>query len=104
MTETQDKAERLDALLGSYRVPPPDSALAGRIVESGLRRARLHRRLVRAITGAGLIGIGLAGGLTGVAAVMVVMPAASFSHSEALETAFGAVQADALMTDSGEIQ
>ncbi|MGE6740918.1 hypothetical protein ACQKGC_11645 [Allorhizobium pseudoryzae] len=104
MTESRNREEQLDRLLARHRVPTPDSALTGRILADGLRLTQRRARIWRWLTGAGLIGVGLAGALSGAAAVMVLSPSSGFQLSEPLETAFGTVATEAQLTEIGEIQ
>ncbi|MDO1581383.1 hypothetical protein [Rhizobium oryzicola] len=87
------EAAKLDALLARYQPPGPSSALTGRILESAGRRVTLRRRLQRWFVGAGLIGVGLAGGLTGALVVAVVMPPHAPTMTETA-TAFGNIMTE----------
>ena len=100
MREIQDAEEPLKALLASYRVAPPDAALTGRILESGQRRLTFRNRMARWLMGAGLVGLGLAGGLTGAATVAIMLPGQSFIRTD-YDTAFGSIQTDG---ESGHMQ
>lgn len=105
MTENTNREERLNALLARHRIEAPDSALAGRILADGVRLRQRRARIGRWLTGAGLIGIGLAGALSGATAVMVLSPSVpSLAPSETLETAFGSVQTEAQLAEIGEVQ
>lgn len=100
MSEKPDAERQLDALLASYRVAEPDTALTGAILASGTRHVAKRRRLRQWLMGAGLIGLGLAGGLTGAVAVAIITPREPMMQAE-LETAFGSVQVD---SDAGKFQ
>ncbi len=105
MSENETQEERLNALLSRYRTKEPGSALAGRVLADGMRLRQRRTRLSRWLTGAGLIGIGLAGALSGAMAVMVLSAGgATLQLSEPLETAFGAVATEAQLSEIGEIQ
>lgn len=105
MSENATQEERLDALLSGYRVEAPNSALAGRVLADGMRLRQRRTRIWRWLTGAGLIGVGLAGALSGATAVMVLSPGgAGFAPADRLETAFGTVPTDAQMSENGEIR
>lgn len=85
-------AARLDAALARLAGPPPSAALAGRLLADAERRVTIRTRLRRWLVGAGLIGIGLAGGLSGAVAVAVVLPGQGASLEIASgDTAFGAI-------------
>lgn len=105
MSENETQEKRLNALLSRYRTKEPGSALAGRILSDGVRLRQKRARVSRWLTGAGLIGIGLAGALSGAMAVMVLSAGgATLQLSEPLETAFGAVATEAQLSEIGEIQ
>lgn len=87
------EAAKLDALLDCYEPSGPSSALTGRIMETAGRRVTLRRRLQRWFVGAGLVGVGLAGGLTGAFVVAVVMPPHPPTMTETA-TAFGNIMAE----------
>lgn len=100
MSDKPDAERQLQALLASYRVDAPDAALVGAVLTAGNRRMSLRRRWQRWLVGAGLIGVGLAGGLTGAVAVAVITPHEPLTHTD-LETAFGTVQGD---VDAARVQ
>ncbi|MCY1664334.1 hypothetical protein [Rhizobium sp. SL86] len=105
MSENGNREEWLDALLARHKVQAPDSALTGRILADGLRLRQRRARIGRWLTGAGLIGIGLAGALSGATVVMVLSPSVQgLAPSETLETAFGSVQTEAQLAEIGEVQ
>lgn len=70
------RAQDLDRLLDTYRVPEPSSALTGRILAEA-DRIVLRRASVRRLwAGLGLAGVGLAGALAGALAATAVLPLA----------------------------
>ncbi|MBT9368729.1 hypothetical protein [Rhizobium sp. CSW-27] len=90
-----DSAARLDAALAMLAAPQPKAALSGRILADAERHVTIRTRLRRWLVGAGLIGIGLAGGLTGAMAVAVVLPGQGAGLEIASgDTAFGAIDSD----------
>lgn len=103
MPETKKPDDELKALLSAYRVSPPDAALVGRILASGQQRMTLRKRVTRWLLGAGLVGLGLAGGLTGAAMVAVIMPSHSTVRAD-YETAFGSIQPDGEASHMQEVQ
>ncbi|MCO5730992.1 hypothetical protein [Rhizobium sp. SSA_523] len=97
----------LRSLLGRHRIDPPGGALAGRILADGMRMtgaASARRRgLRRWLAGAGLVGISLAGAVSGATAVMVLSPAAvGRMPVERFETAFGALAPESQPEDGAE--
>ncbi len=106
------KAAGLDALLSRYQAPSPSPALVGRVLPQAAfaaagRRATLQKRLRAWWMGAGLVGLGLAGGLTGAIAVSVIMPSQPMPFGDGgmaggitigmagnADTAFGTVSGD----------
>lgn len=103
MPEFKNSDEELKALLAAYRVAPPDAALAGRILQSGQRPMTIRKRIVRWMVGAGLVGLGLAGGLTGAATVAVLLPGQTVIRTD-FETAFGSIQPDSEFNQMQEVQ
>ncbi|WP_137135433.1 hypothetical protein [Rhizobium sp. FKY42] len=103
MPETHNLDEDLKALLSTYRVAPPDAALVGRILEGGQQRLTVRNRLTRWLVGAGLVGLGLAGGLTGAATVAIVLPSQSIIRTD-YDTAFGSIQPDGDTSHMQEVQ
>lgn len=93
MSETPKTDRALHELLKSYKVPEPDAALTGKILSFGTYQAEKRRRIRNWLIGAGLIGVGLAGGLSGAATVAVVIPVQPYVRADQ-ETAFGLVQTD----------
>ncbi len=87
------EACRVDAFLALSTTPAPTSALAGRILQSADRRVTLRRRLQRWLVGAGLIGVGLAGGVTGALAVAVLTPPPQIQITDTA-TAFGNIMTE----------
>jgi hypothetical protein len=88
-----DEACRVDAFLALSATPAPTAVLTGRILQSADRRITLRRRLKRWLVGAGLIGVGLAGGLTGALAVAVFTPPPQIPITDAA-TAFGNIMTE----------
>ena len=78
MAENRNMDKELKALLGTYSVPPPDSALIGRVLKSGQQHVSFRRRMSRWVMGAGLVGLGLAGGVNGAGNGGVVLPSQTF--------------------------
>ncbi|MBB4142885.1 hypothetical protein [Rhizobium rhizoryzae] len=103
MPESKDRDKQLEALLSTYRVAPPDAALVGRILESGQRRLTMRNRMIRWLIGAGLVGLGLAGGLTGATAVAFMLPSQSIIRTD-YDTAFGSIQPDGDTSHMQEVQ
>ena len=68
-----DRAARLDRLLDGYVVKAPDASIHKRIIEKTMPAMAVHRRLQRWWAGFGLVGVGLAGVLTGVLAASIVL-------------------------------
>lgn len=68
------RAQDLDRLLDSYRVPAPSSALAGRILADADRIVRRRDMARNWWAGLGLAGVGLAGALAGAMAATAVLP------------------------------
>jgi hypothetical protein len=110
-----ERAAPLDRLLAHSTTPAPSPALSARVLSTEAfsaagRRALLRQRLRRWWTGAGLVGLGLAGGLTGAIAVTAILPGQpaafgdgvagsyqaglGFGTGGSAETAFGTVPAD----------
>uniref|UniRef100_UPI00310168B9 hypothetical protein n=1 Tax=Neorhizobium sp. EC2-8 TaxID=3129230 RepID=UPI00310168B9 len=69
-----DGAGQLDAVLSRLQPPSPSSELTGRILAGGETWRTRRQRFRRWAISAGLIGIGVAGGLTGAVAVVVITP------------------------------
>ncbi|RWX81093.1 hypothetical protein EPK99_01815 [Neorhizobium lilium] len=88
------EACRLDAFLALSATSLPPAALTGRILQSADKRITLRRRLQRWLVGAGLVGVGLAGGLTGALAVAVVAPPPQIPIADTA-TAFGNIMTEA---------
>jgi hypothetical protein len=90
-------AGTLDALLDSYRVDAPGKALHGSILQAVGRHLVQRRRQRFWWLGLGLAGIGLAGGLAGLALVAIVTPEVQPDHTvlDANVTAFGDAGPDA---------
>ncbi|MQT14493.1 hypothetical protein [Segnochrobactrum spirostomi] len=88
-----DRARALDDALLRLAVPPPSRALEARVLAAGPRRVALRVKLRRLLIGSGLVGIGMAGLLTGAAAVFAITPAPVVSGSE-ISTAFGSLETD----------
>lgn len=90
-------ASRLDAVLSRLRPPSPSAGLTAGILADGemwrIRRQRFRRWAISA----GLIGIGLAGGLTGAVAVVFVTPPPSLTIDGTM-TAFGQLQFESELT------
>jgi hypothetical protein len=84
------EASRLDAYLALSVSPLPSVALIGRIAQSADNRVIFFRKLRQWLVGAGLVGVSLAGGLTGALAVAVIAPSPSISTPDTA-TAFGNV-------------
>lgn len=103
MPELKNSDAELKALLSAYRVAPPDAALAGRILQSGQTHVTIRRRIARWLVGAGLVGLGLAGGLTGAATVAVLLPSQTLMRTD-YETAFGSIQPDGELSQMQEVQ
>lgn len=95
------EASRLDAFLALSASPLPSAALIGRISRSADKRVTFFRRLRQWLVGAGLVGVSLAGGLTGALAVAVVAPSPSISTPDTA-TAFGNVMTESEIAE--EIQ
>jgi hypothetical protein len=87
------RASSLDELLGRSASPPVSAALSARIVQTANRRVTWQRRVQRWLVGAGLIGVGLAGGLTGALAVAVVAPRNPMPMTDSA-TAFGNIMTE----------
>ncbi|MCF1460575.1 hypothetical protein FS827_04490 [Agrobacterium vitis] len=88
-----EEASRLDAFLALSAPPSPSAALTGRILQSADKRVTLRRRLHRWLVGAGLLGVGLAGGLTGALAVAIVAPPTQIPMTDTA-TAFGNIMTE----------
>lgn len=95
---TMADARALDAALDRFTLAPPSPALAARILQETGRGRSLRLAVKRALIGAGLLGVGLAGGLTGVAAVMIAAPPPTLT-SEDNATAFGVLTPDLVAVD-----
>lgn len=88
-----ERARALDAALLRFETPPPSRALEARVLAAATGRIALRAKLRRLLIGSGLVGIGMAGLLTGAAAVFAVMPAPVVGGTE-ITTAFGSIEAD----------
>lgn len=89
-----NEAAQLDRALAAFRPKAePSAALQGRILADGTARLSSRRRFVRFGLGAGMVGISLAGALTGAVAVINLTPPPSFSFGDNL-TAFGNLQSE----------
>lgn len=88
-----EEASRLDAYLALSAAVAPPAALIERIVQSADKRTTLRGKLQQWLVGAGLAGIGLAGGFTGALAVAAVAPSPSISTPDTA-TAFGNVMTE----------
>lgn len=93
MSDTHKSDRALQDLLGSYRVEMPDAALTGKILNLGVQQKAKRKRIRNWLIGAGLVGIGLAGGLSGAATVAIITPMQPYVRADQ-ETAFGMVQTD----------
>lgn len=90
-------ASRLDAVLSRLSPPSPSAGLTAGILADGKTWIARRQRFRRWAISAGLIGIGLAGGLTGAVAVMVITPPPALSVNGTM-TAFGELQFDNELT------
>ncbi|MBP2547645.1 hypothetical protein J2858_000538 [Neorhizobium galegae] len=115
------KAAGLDAILSRYQAPSPSPSLVARVLPpealaAASRRATWQRRLRASWMGAGLVGLGLAGGLTGAVAVSVIMPGQPLPFSDGVvpaaltlgtagtaETAFGTIDGEPAGETNGMI-
>ncbi|OLP62484.1 hypothetical protein BJF93_22665 [Xaviernesmea oryzae] len=88
-----EEAAQIDSLLDRFTVASPSASLQMQILKSGARRGAWHRALRRVLIGAGLLGVGLAGGLAGAAAVMIAVPAPALIAEDGV-TAFGGLSPD----------
>jgi len=90
-------AGTLDTWLDSYRVNAPGKALHDSILQAAGRHLVQRRRQRFWWLGLGLAGIGLAGGLAGLALVAIVTPEVQPDHTvlDANVTAFGDASPDA---------
>jgi hypothetical protein len=87
------EACRVDAFLALSTTPAPTSALTDHIFQSADRRVTLRRRLQRWLVGAGLVGVGLAGGVTGALAVAILTPPPQIQITDTA-TAFGNIMTE----------
>ncbi|CDN58204.1 Hypothetical protein RG1141_PA13720 (plasmid) [Neorhizobium galegae bv. officinalis bv. officinalis str. HAMBI 1141] len=90
-------ADQLDAVLSRLQSPSPSTRLTAGILADGETWLARRTRLRRWAISAGLIGVGLAGGLTGAVAVVVVTPPPALSLNGTM-TAFGELQSDSEWT------
>lgn len=88
-----ERGRVLDEALSRFDTPPPSRALEARVLAAGTGRIALRVKLRRLLIGSGLVGIGMAGLLTGAAAVFAIMPAPVVSGTE-ISTAFGSLETD----------
>jgi hypothetical protein len=86
-------AGQLDTVLSRLQPPSPSAGLTAGILADGETWLTRRQRFRRWAISAGLIGIGLAGGLTGAVAVVVVAPPPALSINGTM-TAFGELQFD----------
>lgn len=90
-------AAQLDAILFRLQPPVPPAGLAAGILADGETWRTRRQRIRRWAISAGLVGIGLAGGLTGAVAVAVITPPPALSINGTM-TAFGELQFDSELT------
>lgn len=83
----------MDAFLALSATPSPSAALTGRILQSADKSVTLRRRLQRWLVGIGLVGVGLAGGVTGALAVAVFASPPQIPITDTV-TAFGNVMTE----------
>lgn len=95
------EATGLDAALSSYRLPDPSARLHARILAQASSRTTRRKRLVRYGLGAGMIGISLAGALTGALAVVNLSPPPALTLGDTL-TAFGNLQSESEIAEDGK--
>ncbi|MFD1745422.1 hypothetical protein ACFSE1_08130 [Rhizobium helianthi] len=93
MPETHDTDRTFERLLTSYRVAEPDAVLMGRILNLGAQQAARRTRRRHWMIGAGLVSLGLAGGLSGAVTVAIITPIEPYVRADQ-ETAFGLVQGE----------
>ena len=67
-------ASSLDAVLDTYAVEAPATALSAQVLRQAEYEVPLRRRLRLFWRGLGLVGVGLAGAFAGALAVMTMMP------------------------------
>jgi len=68
------RARSLDAMLDTYAVEAPATALSAQVLRQAEYEVPLRRRLRLFWRGLGLVGVGLAGAFAGALAVMTMMP------------------------------
>ncbi|OLP57030.1 hypothetical protein BJF92_21215 [Rhizobium rhizosphaerae] len=92
------EARAVDAALDRFALAPPAPALAARILRETGRGHALRLAIRRALIGAGLLGVGLAGGLAGAAAVMIAVPPPALTGEDGT-TVFGMLAPDLAAAD-----
>lgn len=102
--ETEDgrrliaQAAGLDSVLSTYRLRDPSAILNAKIMAQARTQTTRRRWIVRYGLGAGMIGISLAGALTGAVAVINLTPPPALTLGDTL-TAFGNLQNDSEMAE-----
>ncbi|KJF71647.1 hypothetical protein RP75_20370 [Agrobacterium arsenijevicii] len=95
------QAAGLDLALSAYRLRDPSAILNARIMAQARTHTTRHRWIVRYGLGAGMIGISLAGALTGAIAVINLTPPPALTLGDTL-TAFGNLQSENEMTEEAK--
>lgn len=86
LREILDKEAKLDALLDSHRIMPPDRAFFDQLVASAPQATRKHERSWYWLTGASIAGIGLASALAGAFCISLCISALMTQPSEVAGT------------------
>jgi hypothetical protein len=92
------QAAPLDFALSAYRLRDPSAILNAKIMAQAKAQTTRRRWVVRYGLGAGMIGISLAGALTGAVAVINLTPPPALTLGDTL-TAFGNLQTENEMTE-----
>ncbi|ADY66203.1 hypothetical protein D3C87_1100210 [compost metagenome] len=92
------QAAPLDFTLSAYRLRDPSAMLNAKIMAQAKAQTTRRRWIVRYGLGAGMIGISLAGALTGAVAVINLTPPPALTLGDTL-TAFGNLQTENEMTE-----